>query len=57
MNEIIPDILAFEDLDFDAQEVNRYVELLWFVRKSDAVFFGGQHSGKIAAYAAREKMV
>ena len=44
MNEIIPDILPFEDLDFDSQEVNRYVELLWFVRKSDAVFFGGQHS-------------
>ena len=41
MNEIIPDILAFEDLDFDSQEVNRYVELLWFVWKSDAVFFSG----------------
>ena len=50
--QVVPDILALEDAYFDAQKINRHVELLWLVRKANAVLFSRKHRGEISSDAA-----
>lgn len=52
LDEFVPDVLAGEDFNFNAQKQNGNVRSWRAVRESDAVFFGGDDGVQIAPFAA-----